>query len=229
MCGRFNIIDDPLSQFLTKITGQAQDWTIKTEYNIAPSQSVPVLLYDDITESWGLRNMRWWLTPAWSAGPSSRYRMFNAKSERLRNSRAFREPFKKRRCIIPASGYYEWKKEGAQKFPYYMTPVEDYGFAFAGLWDSWQSENQSVESCAIITAKAPMSMQKIHHRMPVHLTENLSRLWAGAKTHLTELEAILRPEIRKDIRVTPVSTLVNNTRTKDARCLDPIGESFTIN
>ena len=229
MCGRFNIIDDPLTQFLIEITGQSQAWRIVTDYNIVPTQTVPVLLYDDIAESWNLRKMRWWLTPSWSGGPSTRYSMFNAKSETLSRSRAFREPFKKRRCIIPASGYYEWKREGVQKTPYCMTPAEDFGFAFAGLWDCWQSEKQNLESCAIVTAQAPLGMQKIHNRMPVLLTDYDAMAWARGETHLNELEAILRPEIRKGIRVTPVSTLVNNARNKDARCVEPVGESFTVN
>ena len=228
MCGRFNVIDDPLTQLLMEITGQREGWSIKTEYNIAPTQSIPVLLYDDIAESWVLRCMRWWLTPSWSDGPSTRYSMFNARSETLSRSRAYREPFKERRCIIPASGYYEWRREGGQKFPYYMTPVDQFGFAFAGLWDSWREESQAIESCTIVTAAAPVSMKKIHHRIPVHLTVEQCREWTNRKTHLNELEAILLSEIRADIRVTPVSKLVNDTRIKDTRCLEPLGESIII-
>mgnify|MGYP001971012428 CR=1 FL=1 len=143
MCGRFNVIDDPLTQLLSDITGQHEGWTIKTEYNLGPTQKVPVLLYDDDADSWDLRLMRWWLTPSWSDGPSTRYSMFNAKSETLSKSRAYREPFKKRRCVIPASGYYEWRKEGSNKLPYYMTPDYENGFAFAGLWDCWQGAKEA--------------------------------------------------------------------------------------
>ena len=228
MCGRFNVIDDPLTQLLIEITGRREGWSINTEYNIAPTQSVPVLLYDDIAESWDLRYMRWWLTPSWSDGPSTRYNMFNAKSETLSRSRAYSEPFKERRCVIPASGYYEWRREGGRKFPYYMTPTDELGFAFAGLWDRWQNESQIIESCTIVTAAAPVPMKKVHHRIPVHLTAKQSREWASNGTQLAELEAILLPEIRTDICVTPVSKLVNNTRTKDTLCLESVGESFII-
>ena len=228
MCGRFNVIDDPLTQLLIDITGQHEGWTLKTEYNIAPTQNVPVLVYYEDAESWGLRLMRWWLTPSWSDGPSTRYSMFNAKSETLGQNLAYREPFKNRRCVIPASGYYEWRKEGSNKLPYYMTPDYENGFAFAGLWDCWQGENQIIESCTIVTAAAPVSMQTIHHRIPVHLTAEQSRNWMSNRTQMSVLEEILKPEIRTDIRVTPVSTVVNSARNKDARCLEPLGESFTI-
>ena len=110
-----------------------------------------------------------------------------------------------------------------------MTPANESGFAFAGLWDRWQGESQVIESCTIVTASAPVSMQTIHHRIPVHLTAEQSRNWISKRTQMKELEEILQPEIRMYIRVTPVSTVVNNARNKDARCLEPLGESFTIN
>ena len=229
MCGRFNIIDDPLVQLLIDITGQAAGWNLQTEYNIAPTQTIPVLTHRDEGDAWSLDPMRWWLTPFWSSGPSTRYSMFNAKSETLAKSRAYREPFKSRRCIVPASGYYEWKKESGAKLPYYIEPDGEPGFAFAGLWDSWQGEDQVIESCTIITAAAPVSMKHIHHRIPVHLTADQARNWVSNETPVQVLQGMLAPEIRVSIRVTPVSTVVNNARNKDDRCIEPLGESISIN
>ena len=228
MCGRFNIIANSLTQLLIAIAGKSQGWPIKTEYNIAPTQIIPVLLYDDIAQSWDLRQMRWWLTPSWADGSAARYNMFNAKSETLRSSRAYREPFKKRRCVIPTSGYYEWIKEGDQKYPYYLTPAKEFGFAFAGLWDSWHNKNLTIESCTIVTAAAPQPMRKFHHRIPVHLTVQQCHEWVRNGTQLSELEEILRSEIRTDIHIARVSTLVNNARNKDERCVEVVGESFII-
>jgi len=132
MCGRFNIISAPLAQYVMSIleadiavTGHASNpgqndpsllnLTIETRYNIAPTDQVPVLLRTE-DGSWDLRDMRWWLVPYWSKGPDSKYTMFNAKSETLTTSRAYKQPFKSRRAVVPASGYYEWVKEaGFQK------------------------------------------------------------------------------------------------------------------
>ena len=227
MCGRFNIIDDPLTQLLIAITGQGQGWSLTTQYNIAPTQQVPVLTLEE-SGDWKLQDMRWWLVPGWSDGPTGKYAMFNARSETLKQSRAYREPFRKRRCIVPASGYYEWKKDGDRKIPYYLEPADEPGFAFAGLWDFWQGEGQAVLSCTIVTSAAPDAMKPIHHRIPVHLTPEQARVWSNADTEIETLEKLVAPEIRTEIRITPVSTHVNNARNKDVACLEPAGESFTI-
>ena len=225
MCGRFNIIDDPLTQLLIEITGQR--FAIETRFNIAPTEQVPVLLKTE-EEGWALRDMRWWLVPYWAKEPTTKYSMFNAKSETLASSGAFREPFKKRRCIIPASGYYEWKKEGSIKVPYYIAPDEDPGFAFAALWDCWRRDELVIESCTIVTAAAPDSMQGIHHRIPVHLTCDQARQWVDVNTSTAQLQDLLAPEIRFPLSITPMSTYVNNARNKDDRCIEPLGETFTV-
>jgi putative SOS response-associated peptidase YedK len=231
MCGRFNIIDDPLTQLIMEITGVTTGWSfdtsLKTEFNIAPTQTVPVLTYAD-NAGWNLPLMRWWLVPSWSPEPSTKYSMFNAKSETLAKSRAYREPFKNKRCIIPVSGYYEWKKEGAIKVPYYIEPERDAGFAMAGLWDRWHRGDQIIESCTIVTAAAPESMQQVHHRIPVHLTVEQARQWVSGDTDSSDLNALLAPEIRTTIRITPVSNIVNNARNKDERCIEPLGDGVTV-
>ena len=133
------------------------------------------------------------------------------------------------RCAAsPASGYYEWKKEGSLKVPYYIEPETDPGFAFAGLWDRWQKDGSVIESCTIVTAAAPASMKQVHHRIPVHLTVSEARSWVNNETRSEQLSELLRPEIRTGIRVTPVSTIVNNARNKDDRCVEPLGEAIII-
>ena len=119
MCGRFNIISDPLTRLLMELTtGQVN---LVDQLNIAPTQRIPVVLMETGVSP-EIRKMRWWLVPAWTDKPSTRYSMFNARSENLLSSRAFSTPFKQRRCVIPASGYYEWRKEQGRKVPYYIEP-----------------------------------------------------------------------------------------------------------
>ncbi len=225
MCGRFNIIDDPFTRLIVEMTGQV--YSGGTRYNIAPTEQIPVLTKVDIA-AWSLREMRWWLVPYWAKEPTTKYTMFNAKSETLTKSSAFREPFKRRRCIIPASGYYEWKKEGSVKIPFYIEPENEYGFSFAGLWDRWQKDDQVIESCTIVTAAAPESMRAVHSRIPVHLTREQVNAWVDADTSPDELNKLLAPEIRFPLTVTPVSTYVNNARNKDDRCVEPLGEPVRI-
>jgi len=227
MCGRFNIIDNPLTQLIMEVVGGDVPWTLTTEYNIAPTQTVPVLRRSG-EEDWDMPSMRWWLVPFWSPQPSTKYSMFNAKSETLTTSSAYKEPFRKRRCVIPASGYYEWKKEGSIKVPYYIEPATESGFAFAGLWDRWHRGDQIIESCAIVTAASPDSMKNIHHRIPVHLTVDQAKTWANQQTESSRLQELLVPEIRMEVQVTPVSTIVNNARNKDDRCVQPAGDTIKI-
>ena len=225
MCGRFNIIDDPFTQLVMEIAGIS--YSEGTRYNIAPTEQIPVLVNSG-GEEWLLHDMRWWLVPAWAKEPSTKYSMFNARSETLSKSSAFRGPFKNQRCIIPVSGYYEWKKEGGVKVPYYIEPKAESGFAFAGLWDRWEKGGEVIESCTIVTAAAPESMSGIHHRIPVHLTHEQIKLWVSTESTSSDLKELLYPDIRYPLRITPVSTHVNNARNKDDRCIEPIADRLVI-
>jgi putative SOS response-associated peptidase YedK len=225
MCGRFNVTSDPLNRLIVEITGRG--FVVETRYNIAPTEQVPVLRKTREGE-WDLEDMRWWLVPYWADAPANKYSMFNARSESLKKSRAFREPFRKRRCIVPATGYYEWRKENNAKIPYYITPESGSGFAFAGLWDRWKGEDEVIDSCTIVTAAATKSMLPIHDRMPVHLTTDEARAWMDVDADEKSLLALLAPTIRMPLAVTPVSTYVNNARNKDARCVEPLGESSIL-
>lgn len=228
MSGRFNVTSDPLNQLIVEITGRG--FVVETRFNIAPTEQVPVLVKNRADE-WHLRDMRWWLVPWFSAGPSTKYSMFNAKSETLTRSRAFRDPFARRRCIVPATGYYEWRLEGTIKVPYYITPESGTGFAFAGLWDRWQKGDDTVESCTIITGAAPEAMKAIHDRIPVNLDTDAVHTWMSIDTDKDTLVSLLAPAVtglRTPLVVTPVSTYVNNARHKDARVIEPIAEATVL-
>jgi len=225
MCGRFNIIDDPFTQLIMEIAQLS--YSGGTRYNIAPTEQIPVLVNDNM-QGWSLHDMRWWLVPSWAKEPSTKYSMFNARSETLSSSSAFRGPFKTRRCIIPVSGYYEWKKEGGAKVPFYIEPESGSGFAFAGLWDRWGHGEQVIESCTIVTTAAPDSMKGIHHRIPVHLSSDQINHWVNNDSSPTELKELLYPDIRYPLSITPVSTYVNNARNRDDRCIEPIADRLII-
>ncbi len=225
MCGRFNITSDPLTRLLLEITGQ--EFVLADRYYFAPTQDVPVLLRTAAGE-WELKDMRWWLVPYWSPEPSTRYSMFNAKSESLSKSRAFKESFKSRRCIVPASGYFEWIKQGDRKLPMYITPESADGLAFAALWDRWQRDERVIESCTIITAAAPASIKHIHHRIPVHLTPAEVQAWVNAETSADQLQQLLAPRLPGPLVITPVSTAANNARNKDEGIIEPLGDSERV-
>ena len=227
MCGRFNVIHDPLVKLLTQVTGSAHDWQVDTEFNVAPMAQVPVLRRD-AEHGWHLSPMRWWLVPHWSPGPSGKYSMFNARAETLRKSRAFAEPLKRKRCIVPVTSYYEWTKVQGKKLPYLIAPEQAPGFAFAGLWDRWEGAGEVVESCTIITADAPEPMRWLHHRMPVQIADDEIQAWLSPEATDGEIDDLLRPRLTATLLATPVSTWVNNARNKDARCLEPLGASLSI-
>lgn len=228
MCGRFNMISDPLTQLIMKIVnGELSNVSIEDRYNVAPTEDVPVLLRTEGGD-WELKDMRWWLVPNWSDAPSTKYTMFNAKSETLATSRAFQMPFKRQRCIVPASGYYEWQKLASGKAPFLIEPADSDGFAFAGLWDTWRRGDQRVDSCTIITGAAPDGMKELHHRVPIHLSLDEVDRWLNLETSPDELRQLLSPHLREPMLVTPVSSYVGNSRNKDARCIEPIGDSQTI-
>ncbi|MBD3647704.1 MAG: SOS response-associated peptidase [Pseudomonadales bacterium] len=225
MCGRFNVISDPLNRLIVEITGRG--FELEDQFNIAPTEQIPVLIRDDEGD-WDVRNMRWWLVPNWAKEPDQKYAMYNARSENLGRSRAFREPFRERRCIIPASGYYEWTREGKAKVPWYIEPAEQDGFAFAGLWDRWRGDDRVIESCTIVTTAAPDSIRNIHDRMPVQLTMDEVARWVHSTADADDLTPLLVSSLRMPLRLTPVSTWVNNARNKDVRAIEPVGESTIV-
>ncbi len=210
MCGRYNITDDPL--LLALMDSLGLHLHLPSRYNIAPTEFVPVVL-----ETAGRRQQvtaRWWLVPSWSDGPSTRYAMFNARAESLDKSRAYRGPFKSQRCILPASSFIEWHKQGDIKQPYEIKPV-DRAIAFAGLWDFWEGQGQQLYSCTIITSAAPKAFGHIHARIPVMLNEDEIEAWLDVSTDHSTLNAMLVPSLKASLEVKPVNRAIGNSRHKD--------------
>jgi putative SOS response-associated peptidase YedK len=221
MCGRYNIVDDPVIHVLLDILG-INIGPLPTRLNIAPTESVPVIHMHEGAHQ--LSEMRWWLVPHWSSGPSQKYAMFNARSENIEKSRAYQGPFKYRRAIIPASSFIEWQRKEGEKQPV-MIEAKDKALAFAGIWDHWSDGTQEVLSCSIITTEASSSFGSIHSRMPVILDEQNFDHWLDERTPIPDVREMLIP-YGKTLVATPIHKRINNSRAKEPP--EPIEQSIEI-
>ena len=223
MCGRYNVIDDPFLRELMRDLGV--DVELPTMVNVAPTETVPVVIETDKGRE--LRYMRWWLTPSWSDGPSTKYSMFNAKSETVASSRAFRGPFRRHRCIVPASSFIEWQTDRYGKQPWLIKP-QDGAFAFAAIWDHWQKDAVTVESCALITTAAAPGIEPIHNRMPVMLEPHDYADWLDPGAEIDKPERFFKPQLPTDLLLAPLDKSVNNARNKDLVLLQPADKEELI-
>ncbi len=164
--------------------------------------------------------LAWGLVPHWSRDATA---FINARSESAANKPAFRDAFHKRRCLIPADGFFEWQKRGTRKQPYYFQHRDGRPFAFAGLWERWQgTEGETVETCAILTTKANETVRPVHERMPVILPPEDFGHWLDPAVQKPEaVQALLRPYPAGEMESYPVSAFVNNARNEGPRCVEP--------
>lgn len=227
MCGRFNVNADPLSRLLLELVQLRHPGP--DNYNAAPTETITVLRLDDAGKP-ELVPMRWWLTPYWAKEPGTRYSMFNAKSETVDTSRAFRQPFARRRCVVPVSGFYEWAKVEGRKLPYYIRPHQAPGLLLAGIWDRWRQPDtgESLDSFAILTTAANPGLEFVHTRQPVMLSAEQIRRWLSPDVPADEVKPLLGCAVPVDLDAVPVSSYVNNARHKDPRCVDPVGDSVAV-
>ncbi len=187
-----------------------------SRYNIRPTQDVVMIVNEDGRPV--ARPMRWGLIPSWAKADKLPRSTFNARDDRLASSGMWRGPFKRSRGIIPANGFFEWKKTDGSKQPIYITPKEGEAFHFAALYDSWINEHgETIESCAIITTAANDFMSSIHDRMPAILDEETVALWLDpATTEADNLQPVLGPAANEILQSHPVSTRVNSYKNDDS-------------
>lgn len=223
MCGRFNIIDDQAMRDLLRTLGF--DFNFPTRINIAPTEAVPVIMKTD--QGLAIHEMRWWLTPAWAPEITSRFSMFNARSEALDTSKAFRGPFRHKRGIMPASSFIEWRKLGQGKQPYLIRPQHGV-LMFAAIWDQWEKSEHYIESCAMVTTAAAPAMDWLHHRMPVMLSLDEAREWMNPETSKARLQQIMAQGLSADLQAVPISPRVNSGRDKTAAVLEEEGDPVVI-
>ena len=230
MCGRLHVraadVTELLFEFL-ELIHEGPD-----NLNAAPTEKISVLVSDPTGEV-TLQPMRWWLTPSWAKQPSTRYSMFNAKAETAANLPSFREPYKKRRCVVPVSGFYEWARRQGHKQAYLLQSAETPGLLLAGLWDRWQGTDDSgqfqrIDSFTILTTAACDAMQQVHHRQPVILDKDQALCWLDPTIATRKLESYFAPQLATAIAALPVSSWVNNAVNKDARCEQGLAEALLL-
>jgi putative SOS response-associated peptidase YedK len=222
MCGRFTLTVDP-SQLQKTFPGLAVPEHYTARYNVAPSQPVAVIPNDGNNK---LEFYNWGLIPSWAKDPSIGDRMINARSETLVDKPSFRNAFRRRRCLILADGFFEWQQssDGKGKIPMYIQLESHDPFAFAGLWEIWNSTDGSeIRSCTIITTRPNEFMSSIHNRMPVILPEDQYGLWLTPGEMDPEiLLPLLQPYTAKPLSAYPVSKVVNNPKYDSPDCIKPL-------
>jgi putative SOS response-associated peptidase YedK len=225
MCGRFNIIDDPSLRMLLASLGVAVELPATAMVNIAPTENVPVVVGSrDVRE---MRPMRWWLTPSWSPGPSTRYSMFNAKSETITSSRAFRGPFRRQRAVVPVSSFIEWNGTGDGKQAW-LIEAQQGALALGAIWDHWEREGQVLESCCLITTAAVTDFEPWHHRMPVMLRAEDYDSWLDPSAPIQDLDRYFKPRLPGPLRLSRLGKAVNNARNKQLELLQPLAPGQLI-
>jgi putative SOS response-associated peptidase YedK len=192
-------------------------------YNIAPSQDV--LVVTEIAEKRTASLFRWGLIPSWSKDGAG---FINARAETLAQRSNFREAFERRRCLIPADGFYEWKKSGKFKQPYFFQMQDESPFAFAGIWDRWRRGDNVITSCAIITTTPNTLLESIHDRMPAILHDEDQNSWLRSKARPEELKALLAPFPASEMKRFPVSLEVNSALIDEARLVEQTAESLPV-
>jgi putative SOS response-associated peptidase YedK len=192
MCGRFVLVTD-LNNIQKNFNVQEIFCQYRPNWNIAPSQLIPAIIHHDGKNR--LVCFRWGLIPSWSKDPSIAEKMFNARAETVDKKPSFRDAFKKRRCLIVADGFYEWKKEGNKKMPLYYYLKSGRPFGFAGLYETWLSpDKKEINTCIIITTAANELIAPVHDRMPVILPNDQEKAWLeNDADDLSALKSILKP------------------------------------
>jgi putative SOS response-associated peptidase YedK len=212
MCGRFTLRTP--KERIKREFQLGEEPAVEARFNIAPTQSIlAVRQREDEREAVLLK---WGLIPSWARDDSMSARLINARSETVAEKPAFREAFKRSRCIIPADGFYEWKREGAGKQPFFFSLRDDRPFGFAGLWDKWRGQDGKViESCTILTTEANEVLKDAHDRMPVILHPETYDQWLDDDLRVVaSLKELLGPYPASEMTSYPVSAQVNNPRNQ---------------
>jgi putative SOS response-associated peptidase YedK len=224
MCGRYAFYSP--REAIERVFGVAEAHEVEPRWNIAPTQYVPVVRVDREGRR-VLRMLRWGLVPFWSRDESIGNRMINARAETLSRNAAFREAFEQRRCLIPVSGFYEWRREGRVRTPWFIESVDGEPFALAGLWARWRprgsgASSEPLDSCTIITTDANALLAPIHDRMPVILPAEAFAAWLDPHGHdAAELARWLVPAPPERLTARSVSRAVNDARSEGPELIAP--------
>jgi putative SOS response-associated peptidase YedK len=226
MCGRYSLTSP--TEAVRRMFDFPEQPNLAVRVNIAPSQDVAaVRLGADGASARHFAWLRWGLIPSWAKEPGIGNRMINARAETIAEKPAFRAAFRRRRCLIPADGFYEWKTERGRKQPYRIALEGGAPFAFAGLWERWEGAGEAgaVESCTIVTTEANARLKAIHHRMPVILAPGAYEAWLDPATPGAEAQALLRPAPSEWFTAYRVSPKINSPANDDPALIAPLDEA----
>ena len=201
---------------------ESEPTSFEPKYNIAPGQNVSVIIKDGDERKCVI--MRWGLVPQWSNDPLIGFQMINARGETVAQKPSFKNSLRKRRCIVPCSGFYEWKKvDKKTKIPYHIKPKNDQFFGFAGLWDTWNRDGGVLTTFAIITTTPNELIEPIHDQMAVILSKEDEQIWLDPNNqNPDELVTLLKPYPSEEMQAYEISSFVSNARNEGPECIDPI-------
>lgn len=219
MCGRYVITTPP--DAIRRLFGYPEQPNFPPRYNVAPTQPIPVVRLVNGARAFTL--MRWGLLPGWVKDPKGFTLLINARAETAAEKPAFRNAFKRRRCLLPADGFYEWKREGARKQPYFIRRRDRAPFAFAGLWETWSGPGgEEIDTAAIITTDANADLAALHHRMPVTIDPDDFGAWLDERSDAAAVRRLMRPAPEGQFELFPVSDAVNKVANDDPRNVEEV-------
>lgn len=219
MCGRYAITLAHEAMIRIFVAAPANDLPEVPNFNVCPTTAVHTVRSGDGQRS--LSAMRWGFLPHWYKTPTDGPLLINARAESIAEKPAFRDAARARRCLIPASGFYEWTKDAdGNRLPWFIAPAEGEVLALAGIWQDWEHDGQQLRTCAIVTTGAAGEMEKIHHRMPVVLSPADWGLWLGEEGH--GAARLMQPAPEGMLRFHRVSTEVNSNRASGPQLIEPL-------
>ncbi|MCA9868126.1 MAG: SOS response-associated peptidase [Anaerolineae bacterium] len=220
MCGRFALA--ATGEEVAEHYQLSEIPFVVPRYNIAPTQPVAAVRLN-ASEAREFTHFQWGLIPSWAKDPSMGSRMINARAETVADKPAFRAAFKRRRCLLPATGFYEWRKMNGHKQPMYIREAGGGLVSLAGLWEVWQSaDGGQLETCTILTTTANALMEPIHDRMPLILDSQDYDMWLSPDTPADQLNHLLRPFDPAHLLAYPVGTAVNKPQNDTPDIIEPV-------
>jgi putative SOS response-associated peptidase YedK len=220
MCGRYTLTASP--EALRALFAYAEQPNLPQRFNIAPTQPIPIVRLVEGKRQFAL--VRWGLLPSWVKDPKTFTLLINARGEGVTDKPAFRAAMKRRRCLIPADGFYEWQKAGERKRPFYVHAKSGKPLAFAGLWETWTGPNgEELDTAAIVTTRANRTLAPIHNRMPVIVPPEAFDLWLNSnEVDATTAAALIAPAPDGLLEAYEISTAVNRTANDNPKVIEPI-------
>ncbi len=225
MCGRY-VLNENLAHLVAHPVEGVEGESV-ARFNVAPTQHIPVIVPSEAGDVWRMEAFRWGLVPSWAKDRNMKQNLFNARGETLAEKPSFRAAFKKRRCLVPATGFYEWAGAKGARKTYYIRRKDGQALIFAGLWERWQGEpgEAPLYSFTIVTTAANAEMSDFHHRMPVVLDEEGQQRWMDpGAVDPAALQNLLVPLADGSLEIVRVSTYVNKAGHEGERCVEPFEE-----